>query len=129
MKKEPDKTLTMDNTADTVDEKLYVQKMRLSEVTFVLCARDFTVAIPDNWRVRIKALQLNSLVTDWKKLGKEIIMHFVKKIAKSLVLKNGAKTLVGSLTGVAFKANNTATNVGITAETEEESASLLFGHK
>jgi hypothetical protein len=129
MKKEPDKTLTMDNAADTVDEKLYVQKMRLSEVTFVLCARDFTVAIPDNWRVRIKALQLNSLVTDWKKLGKEIIMHFVKKIAKSLVLKNGAKTLVGSLTGVAFKANNTATNVGITAETEEESASLLFGHK
>jgi hypothetical protein len=112
----------------TTQEKMYVQKMRLSEVTFVLCARDFTVAIPDKWRVRIKALQLNSIVTDWGKLGNSIIMHFVKKIAKSLVLKNGAKTIVGSLTGKAFKAHGSAATF-YTAETEEESATLLFGSK
>ena len=107
---------------------MFVQKMRLSEVTFVLCARGFTIAIPNEWRVCIKALQTNAEVTDWTKMTKTIVYHFVKKIGKSLVLKNGAKTIVGSLTGKAFKAHGSAAALR-TVKTEEESAALLFGRK
>jgi hypothetical protein len=118
---------TNDDVA-TEDARLFVQKMRLSEVTFVLCARGFTIAIPNEWRVCIKALQTNAEVTDWTRMTKTIVYHFVKKIAKSLVLKNGAKTIVGSLTGKSFKAHG-STAALLTAKTEEESAALLFGRK
>ena len=112
-----------------IDERMFLQKMRVSEITFVLRARGFTVAIPDDWRVRIKAMQMNSIVSDWAKLGNIIVMNCVKKIAKSLVLKNGVKTLVGSLTGVAFKANGSSATRDHIADTEEESAAILFGKK
>jgi len=115
-------------TAQDVEAKemIFLRKMRVSEITFVLCARNFAVAIPDDWRVRIKAMQMNSIVTDFTKLGNMIVMNSVRKVATSLLLKNGAKTVIGSLTGVAFKAHGSNATMK-TADTEEESAAILFG--
>ena len=77
-------------------------------------------------QIRIKAMQMNSIVTDFTKLGNMIVMNSVRKVATSLLLKNGAKTVIGSLTGVAFKAHGSNATMK-TADTEEESAAILFG--
>ena len=92
----------------------------------MLTSRGFGIQLPDNWRVRVKALQLNNIVTTWGKLTRDVLKHFSTKVAKSLVLKNGAKVILSSLTGKIVKASGSAAR-DLEAEESQEDATLLFG--
>jgi hypothetical protein len=105
---------------------MFVQRFRMGETTMMLTSRGFGIQLPDKWRVRVKALQMNNVVTSWDKLTRVILKHFSTKVAKSLVLKNGAKVILSSLTGKIVKASGSAAR-DLKAEDEVEDAALLFG--
>ena len=105
---------------------MFVQRFRMGETTMMLTSRGFGIQLPDKWRVRVKALQLNNVVTSWDELTRVILKHFSTKVAKSLVLKNGAKVILSSLTGKIVQASGSASR-DLKAEEEVEDAALLFG--
>merc|ERR1711871_1414165 len=87
------------NNEEEGEVPMFVQRFRMGETTMMLTSRGFGIQLPDKWRVRVKALQLNNVVTSWDKLTRVVLKHFSAKVAKSLVLKNEAKVILSSLTG------------------------------
>ena len=106
---------------------VHFQRFRVSEVTYVLTTRGFMLQLPDEWRVRIKALQLTTVTSTWNNVLRVIVVHFVKKITKSLVLKNAGKLVVGSVLGRRLKATGSAAAKFYDEDEDDDDAVLLLG--